>query len=269
MITIGERELLQWPLIADIKQTETNSFSFIGIPGAYKGPQNTSSHNYNPYTSKCTSLTVINNVYKYVNQIIKWNTNSAPFVDCHFIIKATKYSHGPQVAAWSWKASEGHPWPDVNWFPGLGLLVLAARGSSVTHTCWGVCSAKARSPPRSTERQPVASATSCLSPSGTLRKDSETTDSIYNSECLECPIRGPSRIVFLFSDRTGNSIEIISTFHSYFLDRARWLSNVDLGFRGRESSRVLVYVTIKIVQEQIITARCIWPTGLPSILNVN
>lgn len=148
---------------------------------------------------------MINNVYKWVNQIIKWNTNNAPVVNCHFIIKATQCSHGPKVTAWSWKrsgvTSEGHPWPV--WTGSLGLTSGAGSSTqflSYSHLLRGhLC--QSNLPALVWERQASpTTATPCLSLSGTLREESEIIDSIYNSEFLEHPILGPSRI---FSFLTG------------------------------------------------------------------
>lgn len=60
-------------------------------------------------------------------------------------------------------------------------------------------------------------ATPCVSLSGTLSQDSETIDSMSNSNCLEQSTLGPSRVVFLFSDWNENSVEIITTFYSDLL----------------------------------------------------
>ena len=84
-------------LTIGIKQAETNSFFLTYWDSQdLKRPTEHASN-----LLVCTSLTVISNVYKCVYQIIKLNMDNAPVFNYHFIIKATKYSHGPKVTAWS------------------------------------------------------------------------------------------------------------------------------------------------------------------------
>lgn len=117
--------------------------------------------------------------------------------------------------------------------PWASLLVPgAARSSSVTHTCWGVISAKATSPPWSGRDKPVPPLPHPASPSqGLCVRNQRSLQHLQFRVSRTSNSRAFKN--FLFSDWNENSIETISTFDLDFLHRGCWFSNIWFMIQGK------------------------------------